>query len=306
MFDWDDLRHFLAVARNGSTLAAARALSVNQSTVHRRIEELEKRIGRQLVLRQPTGYRLTEFGREMVRYAEKIEDGVRAFERRVVAGCAPAGTVKVTCPEAVGVRLLNSPLLAAFGDLYPDLRVQFVITDKLLDLAAREADIAIRATAPFDQSLFGRKIAETAWSVYASPDYLRRAGSVDAVADLARHSVAVYEVEQHETKAWLQSVAPQARVVARCNSMTALVSAARSGIGLAALPTTIGDTDNELIRVLGPIQNLRTKFYLLMHEDMKDTPRVRTLFDYFVDHVQDVQQILSGERREAGRLSSRT
>jgi DNA-binding transcriptional LysR family regulator len=88
--------------------------------------------------------------------------------------------------------------------------------------------------------------------------------------------------------------------------MTALVSAARSGIGLAALPSTIGDTDNELIRVLGPIPNLRTKFYLLMHEDMKDTPRVRTLFDYFVDHVQDVQQILSGERREAGRLSSRT
>lgn len=306
MFHWDDLRYFLAVARNGSTLAAAKVLSVNQSTVHRRLEELEKRVGRRLVLRQPSGYRLTDFGCEMLGHAEKIEEAVKAFERRVAAGAAPAGIVKVTCPEAIGVRLLNSPLLARFGGFYPDLRVEFVITDKLLDLAAREADIAIRATAPFDQALFGRKIAETAWSVYASPDYLDRAGPLKCVGDLGRHCIAVYDVEQHETKAWLQSVAPEAQVIARCNSMTSLVSAARSGVGVAALPATIGDADRELVRVLGPIPDLRTKFYLLIHEDMKTAPRVRILFDYLVDNVEEVQQVLVGSAGAGAAVSSRT
>ena len=302
MFDWDDLRHFLAVARNGSTIAAAKALSVNQSTVHRRIEELEKRIGGRLVIRQPSGYKLTEFGRAMLTHAEQVESAVKAFERQAAAGDKPVGTIKMTCPVAISVRLLNSPLLASFGARSPDLRVEFVITDKVLDLSTREADIAIRATAPLDQSLFGRKIAETAWSVYASRAYLDRAGSVVDVGDLDRHCVAVYDVEQHETKAWLQSVAPRARVVARCNTMTALVSAARSGIGLAALPTTIGDDDSGLMRVLGPIPNLKTRFYLLIHEDMKDAPRVRTLFDYIVDNVHTVQRILSVRQSAAEAL----
>ena len=83
MFDWNDLRHFLAVARYGSTLAAAKALNVNQSTVHRRLDELEKRLGRQLVVRQPTGYRLTELGQDMLTYVERVEEAVQSFERRL-------------------------------------------------------------------------------------------------------------------------------------------------------------------------------------------------------------------------------
>ena len=228
MFDWNDLRHFLAVARFGSTLAAAKALNVNQSTVHRRLDELEKRLGRQLVVRQPTGYKLTELGQDMVTYAEQVEEAVQAFERRLAASdTGLTGSVRVTCPEAIGVRLLHSPFVAKFNERYPDLRVEFIISDKLLDLAKGEADIAIRATAPFDDALFGRKIAETPWAIYASASYIERAGIITDIADIARHSVALYDIEHHVTKAWLQSVAPDARVAARCNSMTALLSAAK-------------------------------------------------------------------------------
>src|SRR5262249_61649539 len=85
MFNWDDLRYFLAVARHGSTLAAAKALKVNQSTVHRRLDELEKRLGRQLVVRQPTGYKLTELGQDLLTYGERVEETVRSFERRLAA-----------------------------------------------------------------------------------------------------------------------------------------------------------------------------------------------------------------------------
>src|ERR1044071_4527093 len=107
MFDWNDLTHFLAVARCGSTLAAAKALNVNQSTVHRRLDELERRLGRQLVVRQPTGYKLTELGQDLVSYAERVEEAVRSFERRLAAsetgltGCirlpAQKGLVLVYC-----------------------------------------------------------------------------------------------------------------------------------------------------------------------------------------------------------------
>ena len=144
MFDWNDLRHFLAVARYGSTIAAAKALNVNQSTVHRRLDELEKRLGRQLIVRQPTGYKLTELGQDMVTYAEQVEDAVQTFERRLAAsGTGLTGSIRLTCPEAVGVRLLHSPFIAKFYERYPDSRVDFVISDKLLDLAKGEADIAI-------------------------------------------------------------------------------------------------------------------------------------------------------------------
>lgn len=296
MFDWNDLKHFLAVARFGSTLAAAKALNVNQSTVHRRLHELEKRLGRQLVVRQPTGYKLTELGQEMVTYAKQVEEAVQAFERRLGASdTGLTGSVRVTCPEAIGIRLLHSPFIAKFNERYPDLRVEFIISDKLLDLAKGEADIAIRATAPFDEALFGRKIADTPWGIYAAHAYIERAGTITDVADIARHSVALYDIKHHVTKAWLQSVAPDARVAARCNSMTALLSAAKSGVGLAALPMTIGDNDPGLVRVLGPIPGLTTNFYLLMHQDMKTTPRVRALFDFFIEELNIVRPILAGE-----------
>lgn len=296
MFDWNDLRHFLAVARCGSTLAAAKALNVNQSTVHRRLDELEKRLGRQLVVRQRTGYKLTELGQDMVTYAEQVEEAVQTFERRLSASDTMlTGSIRVTCPEAVGVRLLHSPLIAKFNERYPGLRVEFIISDKLLDLAKGEADIAIRATAPFDEALFGRKIADTPWGIYATNTYIERAGAITDVADIARHSVVLFDIEQHVTKTWLQSVAPKASVAARCNSMTALLAAAKSGVGLAALPMTIGDSDPGLVRMLGPIRGLTTNFYLLMHQDMKTTPRVRALFDFFVEELNIVRPILVGE-----------
>src|SRR5262249_60797237 len=106
MFDWDDLRYFLAVARYGSTLAAAKALKVNQSTVHRRLDELERRLGRQLVVRQPTGYKLTRLGLDMVPYAERAEQPVHSFERRRAASHASVpGTGRLTCPIAARIRV---------------------------------------------------------------------------------------------------------------------------------------------------------------------------------------------------------
>ncbi|MGH6790224.1 MAG: LysR family transcriptional regulator [Pseudolabrys sp.] len=297
MFDWNDLRHFLAVARHGSTLAAAKTLGVSQSTVHRRMDELERQIGRQLVTRNPTGYKLTELGQDLVTYAVRIEEAALAFERRISATeRSLAGSVRVTCPEPVAIRLMRSKLLAKFSERFPGLQVEFVMSDKLLDLGKGEADVALRAAEPDNDALFGRKIADVPWAIYASNDYVTQHGTVKDTADIGNHALVLFDVEikEHFTNRWLQAVAPRARIAARCNSVAALISAIKSGAGVGALPIVVGDNDAELARLLGPLADLTTHFYLLIHEDMKTTPRVRAFFDFIIDELQDVRAAVSG------------
>lgn len=133
---WDDLKHLLAVARHGSTLAAGRALQVDQSTVQRRLVELERRIGQSLVQRQPTGYRLTELGQELLPFAEAVETAVQALEERLKALREDAaGVIRMTCPEPIVRKMTQAGLLDRFHARHPRLQVQFVMSDRYLDLA---------------------------------------------------------------------------------------------------------------------------------------------------------------------------
>jgi DNA-binding transcriptional LysR family regulator len=297
MFDWNDLRYFLAVARCGSTIAAAKALKVNQSTVHRRLNELEQRIGRKLVVRQPTGYKLTELGQDIITCAERVEEAVQAFERRVAASDTElAGIVRVTCPEVLGLRLMRSQLIDKFNARYPDTRVEIIVSDKYFDLAKGEADIAFRACAPMptDPTLFGRKIAPAPWAVYASNKYVERHGGIDRSEEINRHAVIGFEasMRNHPAARWLQSVAPEAKVAARGSGVPAALTAVKSGVGLGVLPVTLGDNESDLIRLLGPIPNLPSDIYLLIHEDMKETARIRAFFDFIICEITMVRQVL--------------
>jgi DNA-binding transcriptional LysR family regulator len=299
-FDWNDLKYFLAVARNGSTLAAARALGTSQSTVHRRLKELEAQLGRLLVKRHPTGYRLTELGSGMLRHAERVEDALIAFERHLAASDrAPAGVVRVTCPEGVGYRLMRSAVLKKFNAAFPNLRVEFVITNKILDLAKGEADVAIRGSPPGGDGLFGRKIAELPWAVYAKRSYAKRYGPLVSAADLNRHPVIALDgqLSNHHPNVWLKSVAPHAKISARADSLQTLLLAAKSGVGLATLPVIFGEGERGLARVFEPSPAVVTPFYLMIHEDMRRTPRVRSLFDFFVQELKLIRSILGHTRR---------
>ncbi|HEY7228965.1 MAG TPA: LysR family transcriptional regulator [Pseudolabrys sp.] len=314
MFDWSDLKYFLAVAKAGSTLAAAKSIGVNQSTVHRRLQELEKRLGCQLVKRHPTGYRLTEFGEEMLGYAESVEDAAVAFERHVSASSKePRGTVKVTCPAAVGARLMRSRLIEKLRTRHPALRVEFAMSDMTLDLAKGEADIAIRAKTPTDNALFGRKIADSQWAVYASHLYVARHGSVRRAADINDHAVVMFsgELRDHQSVRWLKSVAPKATVAAHGSNLTALLMAAKSAAGLAPMPLIVGEYEKDLVRVFGPVPQMATPFYLLMHQDMRQTPRVRAVFDFVIEHLSVIRPLLNCEpepfptrKRPSGRKSA--
>jgi len=297
MFDWNDLKYFLAVARHGSTIAAARALALSQSTVHRRLDELQRKLGERLVIRGPAGYRLTELGEQLRSHAEGVEAAVAAFERRLAASKSElTGVVRVTCPEVLGLRLMRSPLIKKFNERYPGLRVEMIVSDKYLDLAKGEADIAFRACAPMptDPTLFGRKIVPSPWAVYASKAYLGVHGGIEQVEDIDTHSVIGFEarMRNHPAARWLESVAPNAKVSVRGAGVPAALTAVKAGSGLGVLPVSLGDNESDLVRLYGPIPKLPSDIYLLIHEDLKTTPRVRAFFDFIIAELPAVRKIL--------------
>jgi DNA-binding transcriptional LysR family regulator len=301
MFDWNDLKYFLAVARHGSTIAAAKALGLSQSTVHRRLDALEKQLGCRLVLRHATGYRLTEVGAALRECAQGVEDAALAFQRRLAASKIElTGTIRVTCPEALGARLMRSHLMEKFSLRYPKLRVEFVMSDKVVDLARGEADVAFRARTPTDSALFGRKIAPSPWALYASNSYVERHGGIDRAGNIGHHAVIRYDgaMRDHPAALWLQSAAPNARVAARGSGLPAILMAVKSGAGVAAMPVIVGDDESDLVKLFGPIPNLPSDIYLLMHEDMKATPRVRAFFDFIIDELATVRPILNAGQQE--------
>jgi DNA-binding transcriptional LysR family regulator len=297
MFDWNDLRYFIAVARHRSTLAAARALRLNQSTVQRRLAELERRLGRKLVKRHPTGYRLTELGQEMLAYAERVEQAVLAFEEHLEGAKREAvGVIRVTCPEPLVYRITQSSLLERFQAQHPGLRVEFVMSDKYLDLAKGEADVALRSGDTDDGELVGRKLADSFWAVYANRKYVAQHGKPEKVEDLERHLLIGLDesMASHRAAKWLQQVAPNAKIVARNNSVLGLVYAVKSGIGIAPLLTALGDAEEDLVRVLGPIPELARIWRLLAHPDVRRTPRVSAFFDFMVAEIDSLRPILTG------------
>lgn len=297
MFDWSDLRYFLAVARHGSTLAASRALGVNQSTVHRRIAELERRIGGPLMLRYPAGYRSTEFGEALLPAAEAIETSVMALERRIVAYRSDlAGTIRLTVPEPLVSRIVGSTLLDMFHARYPALRIEFVMSDRYLDLSKGEADIALRSGEPADETLIGRKIADSIWAVYGSRSYVQQHGAPQRIEDVGRHAIVGFDgmLINHRAAKWLAAIAPGANIAARNNSVLGVLHAVKSGIGIAPLPTTIADMDDDLVRILPPVPELTRGWYLLTHPELRQTPRIRAFFDFVVEKLDMVRPILMG------------
>ena len=297
MFDWNDLRHLIAVSRCGSTLAAAKSLRVNQSTVHRRLLELERRIGLGLVKRQPAGYRLSELGEALIDDVMAVEAAVENLERKIMAlKLDLKGTVRLTCPEPSVPRIAASGLLDRFHACYPGLTVEFVTSDRYLDLAKGEADVAFRSGEPVDERLVGRKICDSVWAIYASKSYIQQHGRPKSLADLVEHALIGFDgiMQNHRVAKWLPTVVPEARIASRCSSMLGVVSSVKAGIGVAPLPTTLGDAEDILVQVLPSVPELTRAWYLLTPPDLRRTPRIAAFVDCVLDDVPALRAALVG------------
>lgn len=296
MLDWNDLRFVLAVARAGSTLAAAKILRVNQSTVQRRLAALEDQLGRRLVERRPTGYRLTKLGEEMLPYVETIEASVVTFERQFVAS-APnrSGRIRISCPASAAHRLMAVRLLDRFHARNPALRAEFVMTEEFFDLAQGEVELAIWQGAPQGRSLIARRIADVPWAVFASRAYIERYGHPIQPKQMAEHSVVEFAgpMTNHAAAVWLRSVAPGAFVAARGNSVSEIMEAIKSGVGLAPLPVPYARREGDLVMVLESRPELTFPFYVVIHRDMQRVRRVRAFLDFLAAEHKRVRHALT-------------
>jgi DNA-binding transcriptional LysR family regulator len=294
--EWDDLRLVLAIARERGLAGAARVLRVNHSTVFRRLNAAEADLGVQLFERLPTGYRPTEAGSRLIGAAERIEAETLAVERELTGrDTRLSGRVRVTCSETLAYRLLTAEL-ARFAELHPGIAVELVIDNRQLDLSRREADVALRATRPVQRELFGRKLATMAWAVYGSLDHLDRHGVPGNVAALARHRIVGWGETALPVRAaeWLAETVPVGAVVYRTSSLINQLMAVRAGIGLAALPCYLADPEPGLRRALGPLPDLARELWLITHEDLKATARIRAFMEVVGEGLRARRELLEG------------
>jgi len=190
--------------------------------VQRRLAELERRI----VQREQSGYRLTEFGQSLLPAAQRVQQAVAAFEQHVNDALRDAdGVVRVACPVPLMSLITRSPLLQRLSERHPKLKVEFVMSDKYVDLAQGEADVALRSGDTDDGELIGRKIGDSLWGLYGSKAYVAQRDRPDSVQQLSQHALIGLDdtMPNHRVAVWLREVAPQAKPVARNNSVLGMV-----------------------------------------------------------------------------------
>jgi DNA-binding transcriptional LysR family regulator len=292
--DWNDLRYFLAVARSSSLTRSAADLRVSQSTVSRRIAELEAGIGMTLFQRHQTGYFLTDEGREVLRHAEVVEDGVLALERGV-AGLdnKPAGTVRLATSENLATDLII-PALPAFRELYPGICLEIITSTATAELGRREADIALRVVRPTRGNLKVRRVGHMTYSVYASRDYLERTPAVEGEPLGGRHFIAWDDAHSHmPAAAWLAREHPDCKVALVTSSLPTQIAAVRAGLGLAVLPDFLTIKD-DFVRVIPADQMFSAEVWLVTHADLVASARVRAVGDFLSEQVMRSNPELSG------------
>lgn len=299
MFDWGDVRVFLAVARAGSTLQAAHGLGINQTTVSRRIQALEAALGLTLFVRRSTGYSLTSHGETLFESAERVEGSVQAFASdadrlRRLSG----GVIRVTAPESMFAHLL-APIVRAYRRSHSEVRIEPVSSERYLDLERGEADIAFRSVkAPSEERLIAQRLPDMAWTLYCSADYAAEYGAPRDPEELCDHAVLVYDsaLEQTRWGRWLAAHADPDRIAARSNSVTNMVGLIRASLGVGLLPCLEGDTASLLRCIDPPPPDLAGAWWLLMTPEVHSVPAVRRFTDFTVAQLRRQRRFLAGER----------
>lgn len=277
-WQWDDVRFFLAVSRTGSLSGAARGLCVGHVTVGRRIAALERRLGVKLLSRTPDGFSVTAAGQAILQQCSAMESAALNLER-VAAGrdTQDAGTVRVTTTEALAHAILV-PAIAAVRKTHPRLQVDLVVGVRTLDIARREADVAVRFARPTAPELVCRKLGALAFSLYASPRYLARCGVPKRGGGLADHDLISFTGAPAATSPFFmgESLAGT-RVALRCDSPLVQLRAAAQHVGIAELACFLGDESDQVRRVWPDERPALRTTWLVMHQDMRRSTRIRVV-----------------------------
>jgi len=288
--DWEDLRYFLALTRHRSLSATARDLRVTHATVSRRVTSLESLLRRPLFERRAGGYALTPQGQALFDEANAMEEVASAVLRRIDSGDELNGLVRLTAPRTLADSFLIDRL-GGLHDRYPGLDVELISDARVVSLARREADVALRLGAPKDSDLVARRVGTIAFGLYASPGYCDKvaSGKPQEFIGYDRDSDFIFEAS------WLTHQFPDARFAFRSNSQMSQVAAARAGYGVALLPQFLAANDPGLRSVPFGEALPSRDVWLLFHRDLGKAALIRVVADYLIEIFRRERHILADE-----------
>ena len=291
--DWNELNLVLGIARGNGLVGAAAALRVDHSTVYRRLKSLEERLGAKLFERGPGGtYSPTAAGEQVAAAAERIEAELQALDRDVAGrDHRLTGRLRVTSSETLAFRLLT-PEIARFRAVHAGIVVELVVDNRILSLSRREADVALRPLRPREGDLWGRKLAEVAWAVYASTDLVRN----DHQDPFGGLPVIGWGEETSNVRAasWVAEQTSGERIVYRSSSLVNQLVGVRAGLGAALLPCYLGDPEPGMSRLGCPITDVAGELWIVTHADLRRTARVRAFLDLVGEGLTRQRAALEG------------
>ena len=277
--NWDNLRYVLVVANKGSIAAAARELGVNRTTVLRRINTFQQNLNCRIFDRGDTGYVLTPEAEKMIDAAREVEGTLFDMQRQIAGHeLKLEGELRVTTTDTFMLSLLG-PHLASFQQTHPHIVVEVLMTNNILDLNRRDADVAIRPTRSPDAGLVGRRLCDVDFGIYATPQLLQWVDRKQ-IFD-ARWIGFVDDIMQTPIGAWFSNAIDIGHICLRCDSFVAVRVAAEAGIGLALLPRLLGDSSAELERLEVDTSQLTVGLWALAHPDLVRSARVHA----FIEHL---------------------
>ena len=291
--DWDKLRIFHAVADAGSFTHAGHELGLSQSAVSRQISALEEGLNVPLFHRHARGLILTEQGEVLYRTAHEVFTKLTAAQTRLMDSKEkPSGELRITTTVGLGSVWLT-PRLKEFTELYPQINVTLLLDDRELDLAMREADVAIRLRRPTQPDLIQRKLFTVHHHIYASTDYVKMHGIPKSIEDLDKHKILTFgQAPPYLTTVnWLESIGrPEGDprpVTLRVNNAYGLRRAVQSGIGIASIADYIVAADSSLVQIDLPIEIPQFDTYFVYPEELKETKRVTVFRDFIVAKAKE-------------------
>ena len=289
--NWDDIRHFLEVVRSGSVIQAAVRLGVNHTTVYRRISALEDRLGKSLFERSNNGWVITPVGERIVAFAESMAEDANNIERQILADSHElSGLLRVTAADHCADRLVM-PAIRKFIQRYPEISLEVVATADELDLAAREADVALRGTDEPPPNLVGKRITQIGFAVYGTQALKEQATDDPDAEDLP---CITWVGDGHTRPPWIEKSFPNTRRIYRTTSVLVMLGMAREGIGIARVACVLGDPDPKLYRVPARHVEPGPGLWVLSHVDLRTTARVRIFRDFLVDELEKQRDLIAG------------
>lgn len=298
MFDWNDLRFFLELARRGKLSAAALRLGVDHTTVARRIAGLERELGVTLFSKENRAYRLTADGKRLLAHAEAMEVGASDLLNAITpVATGPTGTVRLATPEAFGSQFIAKQA-ASFHSYNPGIQLELVAETRMMSLTKREADAAISLSKVDRGRVVSEKIGDYRLRLYAAPSYLQRHPPIVRTADLNEHQFIWYvdDLLPLPQLKMLDKKIGAPNVVFRTTNVTGQANAAATGLGLALLPCFVGDLMPQLTTVLPREISVIRDLWMTTHADLVDEPHMEKLTEFLKTIVVSERRTLVGER----------